>query len=172
MKEEIASRLASLRKAMQEQVLDAVIIPSTDPHASEYVPDYWKTRKWISGFNGSAGTAVITLDKAALWTDSRYFLQAGEQLSGTEFQLMKERLPETPSIADWLGSVLPEDSSVGIDEWVYSVADTEQLRSELKPYGHSLCTDFTLPKGLWNNRPPLPDGPVYTHSTDRSRAIK
>lgn len=160
MKEEIASRLASLRKAMQEQVLDAVIIPSTDPHASEYVPDYWKTRKWISGFNGSAGTAVITLDKAALWTDSRYFLQAGEQLSGTEFQLMKERLPETPSIADWLGSVLPEDSSVGIDEWVYSVADTEQLRSELKPYGHSLCTDFTLPKGLWNNRPPLPDGPV------------
>lgn len=160
MKEEIASRLASLRKAMQEQVLDAVIIPSTDPHASEYVPDYWKTREWISGFNGSAGTAVITLDKAALWTDSRYFLQAGEQLSGTEFQLMKERLPETPSIADWLGSVLPEDSSVGIDEWVYCVADTEQLRSELKPYGHSLCTDFTLPEGLWNNRPPLPDGPV------------
>ena len=160
MKEEIASRLASLRKAMQEQVLDAVIIPSTDPHASEYVPDYWKTREWISGFNGSAGTAVITMDKAALWTDSRYFLQAGEQLSGTEFQLMKERLPETPSIADWLGSVLPEDSSVGIDEWVYSVADTEQLRSELKPYGHSLCTDFTLPEGLWNNRPPLPDGPV------------
>ncbi len=160
MKKEISARLEAFRQVMKEQVLDAVIIPSTDPHNSEYVPDHWKLREWISGFNGSAGTVVITADKAALWTDSRYFIQAEEQLDGTGIQLMKDRMPETPSVTEWLGSVLPEDSSVGIDQWVFGVTETEQLRIDLRLYGHTLCTDFTLPEGLWTNRPTLPDAPA------------
>ena len=96
--DEVRNRIGHLREYMKENGVQAVIVPSTDPHGSEYVPDHWKLREWISGFNGSAGTAVITLNEAALWTDSRYFLQAEEQLEGTGILLMKEKLPETPKI--------------------------------------------------------------------------
>ena len=95
MKTEIKSRLAALRAEMEARQLSAFIVPSTDPHSGEYVPEHWETRKWISGFTGSAGTAVITLENAGLWTDSRYFIQAEEQLAGTGIRLFKERLPET-----------------------------------------------------------------------------
>ena len=103
---EIRNRLSALREQMQLRKLSAFIVPSTDPHSGEYVPEHWESRKWISGFTGSAGTAVITLEDAGLWTDSRYFIQAEEQLEGTGIRLFKDRLPETPSITEWLGSVL------------------------------------------------------------------
>ena len=101
-KEEICQRVRALRKYMQEKGLQAFIFPSTDPHCGEYVPEHWMTRQWISGFDGSAGTAVVTLEDAALWTDSRYFLAAADQLSGTPFCLMKDGLEETPTITEWL----------------------------------------------------------------------
>ena len=95
----IQDRLAALREVMRRESIDAFIFPSTDPHNGEYVPAHWEGRKWISGFEGSAGTAVVTMDKAALWTDSRYFIAAEEQLQGTEFKLMKERVEGTPTIS-------------------------------------------------------------------------
>ena len=115
MNPQIPQRLNDLRDLMRREHLSAFIFPSTDPHSGEYVPDHWKGREWISGFDGSAGTAVVTLDKAALWTDSRYFIAAAEQLAGTGFQLMKERIAGTPSIAEWLGQELknaPDRKSV------------------------------------------------------------
>ena len=129
---EIKSRLATLRQQMEARQLSAFIVPSTDPHSSEYVSEHWETRKWISGFTGSAGTAVITLEDAGLWTDSRYFIQAEEQLEGTGIRLFKERLPETPSIAEWLTSILKKGDKVGIDGWVNSHQEAQSLRNELK----------------------------------------
>lgn len=105
-KDEVKERLAALREEMRREGLAAFIFPSTDPHSGEYVPDHWKGREWISGFNGSAGTAVVTLDEAALWTDSRYFIAAEEQLRGTGYVLMKERMEGTPSIAQWIDANL------------------------------------------------------------------
>ena len=102
---EIQGRITTLRRFMAEHGISAFIVPSTDPHSGEYVPAHWESRKWVSGFSGSAGTVVITEDKAGLWTDSRYFIQAEEQLEGTGIQLFKDRLPETPSIPQWLGSI-------------------------------------------------------------------
>lgn len=114
---EIAERLSRLRELMRREHLSAFIFPSTDPHNSEYVPQHWEGRKWISGFTGSAGTAVVTLTSAAVWTDSRYFLAAADELSDTEYQLMKERMPGTPTIAQWLGHELADapTTEVGVD---------------------------------------------------------
>ena len=122
---------------MRRENLDAFIFPSTDPHNSEYVPDRWKGREFISGFNGSAGTAVVTMDSAALWTDSRYFLAAEEQLQGTGFTLMKLKIEGTPSISEWLGQKLsPKDGAVvGIDGMVNSVDTVESLAAELRRQG-------------------------------------
>ena len=100
---------------MQREHLSAFIFPSTDAHQSEYVADHWKGREWISGFNGSAGTAVVTMKSAALWTDSRYFLAAADQLKGTEFQLMKLKIEGTPTIAEWLGKECEAGAEVGLD---------------------------------------------------------
>ena len=111
----ISDRIEALRRFMHTKGISAFIVPSTDPHSGEYVPAHWESRKWISGFTGSAGTAVITMSQGGLWTDSRYFLQAEEQLQGSGLILFKDRLPETPSIADWLGSVLKPGEKVGID---------------------------------------------------------
>ncbi len=160
MKEEIPHRLSALRNVMRQQGLSALIIPSTDPHSGEYVPEHWKTREWISGFTGSAGTAVVTLHSAALWTDSRYFLQADEQLEGTGFQLMKDRLPETPSIPIWLGQELQTGETVGIDGWVNSISETESLRKALMAHGLKLHTSFNEFDTLWSDRPAIPDAPV------------
>ena len=160
MKKEILNRLSALRNTMRQHKLSALIIPSTDPHSGEYVPDHWKIREWISGFNGSAGTAVVTLHNAALWTDSRYFLQATEQLEGTGFILMKDRLPETPSITEWLGKELTPGETVGIDGWVNSIYETETLRKSLDIYGLKLNTTFDEFDMLWSNRPTLPASPI------------
>lgn len=163
MKSEIINRLAGLRNFMRKYKLSAFIIPSTDPHAGEYVPQHWEARKWISGFTGSAGTAVITLDQAGLWTDSRYFLQAAEQLAGTGITLFKDKLPETPSIVEWLGSVLTEGDNVGIDGWVNNYQEVRELRKNLEKKLLALTTVPDPFKELWTDRPPLPKKEVFIH---------
>ena len=145
---------------MKQRGLAAFIVPSTDAHASEYVPRHWASRAWISGFDGSAGTAVVTLDAAALWTDSRYFLAAAEQLEGTPFQLMKERVAGTPTIAQWLLQTLPPASRVGLDGWVNTGAEVSALADELAAGGMSLCVDEDPFAALWTDRPALPLSPV------------
>lgn len=159
----IRQRIDVLRTWMKENGLSAFIFPSTDPHSGEYVPDYWMARQWISGFNGSAGTAVVTLTDAALWTDSRYFLAATEQLEGTGFQLMKQGLSETPSIAEWLGSTLDEGETVGMDGWVNTITSVMDMEAELEEYGLELNTDLDPTESLWEGRPELPDSPIEIH---------
>ena len=168
---EIRNRLATLRQEMKAQQLSAFIVPSTDPHSGEYVPEHWETRKWITGFTGSAGTAVITLDDAGLWTDSRYFIQAEEQLEGTGIRLFKDRLPETPSIAEWLSSILKEGDKVGIDGWVNSHQEASGLKNDLKAKGLTLETmTEDIFDGLWKDRPTLPQTPVFILDEGRTGA--
>ena len=163
MKEYIAQRLEALREVMHRENLDAFIFPSTDPHNSEYVPDRWKGREWISGFNGSAGTAVVTMHSAALWTDSRYFIAAADQLSGTEFQLMKLKIEGTPTISEWLGSELREVSSaqVGVDGMCNSAANVEVLVSDLRREGGiTVRTNLDPLDIVWTDRPQIPASKV------------
>lgn len=169
MKEEIAQRLSNLREIMQREHLDAFIFPSTDPHNSEYVPDRWKGREWISGFNGSAGTAVVTMHAAALWTDSRYFIAAEQQLAGTEFVLMRERVAGTPTISEWLGKVLSDinGATVGVDGMVNTAADVEALISDLRQLGGiTVRTNFDPLAVIWTNQPPIPVTPIEVHSLE------
>lgn len=159
----INQRLESLREVMKREHLAAFIFPSTDAHQSEYVADHWMGRAWISGFNGSAGTAVVTMHSAALWTDSRYFLAAEEQLNGTEFQLMKLKIPGTPSIAEWLGKELQDVDSpeVGLDGWVNSYSSTSGLIADLrKAGGITVRTNFDPLEEIWKDRPSIPLKPV------------
>ena len=163
MKEYIAQRLEALREVMRREKLDAFIFPSTDPHNSEYVPDRWKGREWISGFNGSAGTAVVTMHSAALWTDSRYFIAAADQLSCTEFQLMKLKIEGTPTISEWLGSELREVSSaqVGVDGMCNSAANVEVLVSDLRREGGiTVRTNLDPLDIVWTDRPQIPASKV------------
>lgn len=161
--ESITCRVEKLRGHMKKKKLDAFIIPSNDPHMSEYTPAHWQCRQWISGFNGSAGTAVVTLEKAALWTDSRYFLAAGQQLEGTPFTLMKDGLSDTPSIGTWLAETLSENAKAGIDGSLCTPAMLKMLESELSPRGISaeLCEDPF--NEVWNNRPELPTDKIEVH---------
>ena len=153
----ITSRVDSLRKIMRQRQLDAFIFPSNDPHSGEYIPDYWKAREWISGFNGSAGVAVVTADKAALWTDSRYFIAAEEQLKGTGYVLMKERIPGTPSIAEWLTQVLKGNAKVGIDGEIFTISAATALEEELCSIGDLKISVETDPlKDIWTDRPAIP----------------
>lgn len=159
----INQRLESLREVMKREHLAAFIFPSTDAHQSEYVADHWMGRAWISGFDGSAGTAVVTMHSAALWTDSRYFLAAEEQLKGTEFQLMKLKIPGTPSIAEWLGKELldVDSSEVGLDGWVNSYSSTSGLIADLrKAGGITVRTNFDPLEEIWKDRPSIPLKPV------------
>ena len=159
-KQDITRRVHELRGYMRQHGLAAFIFPSTDPHNGEYVPGHWMTRQWISGFNGSAGTAVVTTTDAALWTDSRYFLAAAEQLDGTPFQLMRERVPGTPGISEWLRRLLQEGDTVGIDGWVNSVSTASSLRQELQASGILLDTSLDPAAALWEGRPEMPLHPV------------
>lgn len=164
--ETIAQRVAALRQVMREEHLSAVIIPSTDPHNGEYIPARWESRKCISGFDGSAGTAVVTLNSAALWTDSRYFLAAEEQLQGTEYVLMKERMSGTPTIPQWLGRELADEKSpeVALDGMCNSAATVEAFVSELRAEGGiTLRTNFDPMQRIWHDRPSIPDAPVFIH---------
>ncbi len=157
----IAQREQMLRDIMKREGVSAFITPSTDPHSGEYVPERWKSRRWISGFTGSAGTAVVTTDKAALWTDSRYFLQAAEQLEGSDFLLQKEKIEGTPTVAEWLGSVLKEGDTVAVDGWVNTVSEVEELQESLKVYGLTLRTDIDPYTEIWTDRPAIPDSKVF-----------
>lgn len=159
----INQRLESLREVMKREHLAAFIFPSTDAHQSEYVADHWMGRAWISGFDGSAGTAVVTMHSAALWTDSRYFLAAEEQLKSTEFQLMKLKIPGTLSIAEWLGKELQDVDSpeVGLDGWVNSYSSTSGLIADLrKAGGITVRTNFDPLEEIWKDRPSIPLKPV------------
>ncbi len=159
----INQRLESLREVMKREHLAAFIFPSTDAHQSEYVADHWMGRAWISGFDGSAGTAVVTMHSAALWTDSRYFLAAEEQLKGTEFQLMKLKIPGTLSITEWLGKELQDVDSpeVGLDGWVNSYSSTSGLIADLrKAGGITVRTNFDPLEEIWKDRPSIPLKPV------------
>ena len=156
----IKQRLDSLREVMKREKLAAFIFPSTDAHQSEYVAPHWQGREWISGFNGSAGIAVVTLTKAALWTDSRYFLAAEQQLKGTEYQLMKQRVEGTPTIAQWLGEQLAEVDSpeVGLDGMVNSYHETQALVAELRQKGGiTVRSNFDPLDIIWKDRPSIPD---------------
>jgi len=157
----IAQRLTALREEMRREHLAAYIFTSTDPHNGEYVPDHWKGREWISGFNGSAGTAVVTMTRAALWTDSRYFIAAEEQLQGTEFQLMKLKMPGTPTIAQWIGSKDEESTEVAINGMTNGNDLVEALKEELRQEGGlTLRTNYDPLPAIWHNRPEIPLNPV------------
>lgn len=162
-KQTIAARLAALREEMRREHLSAFIFPSSDPHNSEYVPSRWEGRKWISGFDGSAGTAVVTLHSAALWTDSRYFLAAEEQLAGTEFQLMRERVDGTPSIAEWIATEIEgaESSEIGVDGMCMTYAECSDLKTDLKHNGGiTVRTNLDILDRIWTDRPSVPLNPV------------
>ena len=162
----VNQRLEDLREVMRREHLAAFIFPSTDPHQGEYIPDHWKGREFISGFNGSAGTAVVTMTSAALWTDSRYFLAAEQQLKGTGFQLMKLKMEGTPTIAQWLNSEIaaggsPASTEVGIDGWCSSANSVKELTADLrKEGGLTLRTNLDPLKTIWSDRPAIPENPV------------
>lgn len=163
MKQTIQERLTILRQVMKEQGIHAFIFPSSDPHNSEYVAEHWKGREWISGFNGSAGTAVVTLKHAALWTDSRYFIAAAEQLAGTEYLLMKDRLPDTPSISEWIEQELSDYESpvVGVDGTVNTYAYLCELINELNIA--TFVTNLDPLATVWKDRPSIPNDKIVLH---------
>ena len=157
----IAQRIDALREELRRENLFAFIFPSTDPHQSEYTADHWKGREWISGFNGSAGTAVVTLHSAALWTDSRYFIAAAQQLEGTEFQLMRERIDGTPTIAEWLGQECGPGAEVALDGMCSSASAVKELIDELRKQGGiTLRTNFDVLQRIWTDRPAIPTAPI------------
>ena len=169
MSNSINERVERLRDYLRGKGLLAFIFPSTDPHQGEYVPAHWQTRQWISGFDGSAGTAVVTISDAALWTDSRYFIAAEKQLKGTPFRLMKDGLPDTPTIPKWLiesiqnsqlGEAMGNEQTVGIDGSLYTPEDIKELRAELGKAGIGLRTDLDPAEELWTDRPPIPKNKV------------
>ena len=161
MKTNISERIAALREAMKQHKIDAYIIPTSDPHMSEYPADCWKYREWISGFTGSAGTVIITADKAGLWTDSRYFLQASTQLEGTGIELFKMMLPETPTIPEFLTHELKEGQTVGLNGETYSLADARSLEKALAEKEIKLNTNASLIDPIWKERPAIPEAPMF-----------
>ncbi len=163
MSKETLPRLTSLRAIMASNNIDALIIPGTDPHQSEYYAHHWACRTWISGFNGSAGTAVVTTNAAGLWTDSRYFIQAEEQLTDSGFTLFKDGLPSTPSYLEWLTSTLHSLSTVAIDGTLFDVTTVEAMITFFGNYGIRLVTDFTPFDLIWDERPALPCNPFFIH---------
>lgn len=163
MKKEIQKRITALRATFLSQNIKAFIIPSTDPHLSEYVAPHWKSREWISGFTGSAGTVVITESEAGLWTDSRYFLQAEEELDGSDIDLYKEMLPDTPTIIEFLATRLQAGETVGIDGKMFSVVQVEQMQEKLAAYGIKIKTVNDPMTLIWNNRPAIPEAPAFIY---------
>lgn len=161
----INNRIAALRAHIAQEQIQAFIIPSTDPHLSEYVAPHWQSREWISGFTGSAGTVVVTAKDAGLWTDSRYFLQAARQLEGTCITLYKEMLPETPNIPEFLSAHLQEGDCVGIDGKMFSTEEVEHLQKELKKSGIRIKSIADPMQLLWTDRPAMPLAPAFVYDT-------
>ena len=163
MKKQIVDRLDAFRAEMKKQGVAAAVIPQTDAHLGEYIASHWQVRRWLSGFTGSAGTLVITATDALLWTDSRYFLQAAEQLEGTGIKLMKDGLPETPSITAWLINTLVKGQTVGVDGLLFSATEIDNLSDTLGRRGLRLDADFAPINAIWTDRPELPGDPVFIH---------
>ena len=163
MSKETFPHLEALREEMRRVNVDAVIIPGTDPHQSEYICDHWKFRDWVSGFTGSNGTAVVTLEHAALWTDSRYFLQAGIELADSGFEMMKENMGNDPTIHEWLQQVLEEDSVIAIDGRLYNAQEANRLERFCGENGFMLATEFYPADKIWQDRPARPSEPAYVH---------
>ncbi len=163
MNQDISQRLAALRKFMLAAGVNAVIIPQTDPHQSEYISSHWQVRRFLSGFTGSAGSLVVTAEKALLWTDSRYFLQAAQQLEDTDIVLMKDGLPGTPSIENWLAENLKRGDVVGVDGMLFSEAEAAKLEKFFNLHGLKFKTDFDVVDEIWPGRPALPADPVFVH---------
>lgn len=156
-------RLDALRGEMKKRGIDAFIVPGTDPHLSEYYASHWGCRTWVTGFNGSAGTAVVTTEHAGLWTDSRYFLQAAEQLEESGFELFKDGLPDTPGINEWLLSVLPQGATVAIDGSLFSYNNEQALKSFFESHGFHFVSDFTPFDAIWTDRPAIPTDRLFIH---------
>ena len=156
-------KLTALRAAMNTSHIDAWIIPSSDPHESEYSSEHWGGREWLSGFTGSAGTVVVLKDQAALWTDGRYFLQASQELENSGIELMRDGMPEVPSIQDWLVDTLPEGSVVGFDGKVMSHQQTQKLLDAFKDKNITIEVGKDLLETIWSDRPDMPATPVFLH---------
>lgn len=163
MSKETFPHLEALRDLMRSKHIDAVIIPGTDPHQSEYPSEHWKFRDYVSGFTGSNGTAVVTLDDAGLWTDSRYFLQATEQLEGSGFTLHKENIPGEPTVLEWLGEVLDEDAVVGVDGRLFSLIEANRIEMFCAQNGFMFAPDFRAAEAIWTDRPARPMNPAFVH---------
>lgn len=163
MSKETFPHLEALRDLMRSKHIDAVIIPGTDPHQSEYPSEHWKFRDYVSGFTGSNGTAVVTLDDAGLWTDSRYFLQAAEQLEGSGFTLHKENIPGEPTVLEWLGEVLDEDAVVGVDGRLFSLIEANRIEMFGAQNGFMFAPDFRAAEAIWTDRPARPMNQAFVH---------
>jgi Xaa-Pro aminopeptidase len=157
------ARVDALRNEMKKQDIAAVIIPQADPHQSEYISNHWQVRRWMSGFTGSAGTLVVTAGEALLWTDSRYFIQSAAQLQGSSIKLMKDGLPDTPSIISYLTGDLLHGATVGIDGLLFSPAEVEKYSKAFSAHDIKLCTTFDVIDKIWLDRPALPQGEVFVH---------
>ncbi|OAV46310.1 hypothetical protein A3850_018675 [Lewinella sp. 4G2] len=162
----VTEKLAALRRAMLEHQIDAYVVPSTDPHQSEYPAPRWAGREWLSGFTGSAGTLVVTLHESKLWTDGRYFAQADTELADVETELMKDRVAGTPSIEDWLGSTLMSGQNVGADGRVISATTARRMAKKLADNDLNLILEEDLLRGIWSDRPEVPNQPVFEHEAD------
>ena len=161
------THLEQLRELMRAKGVDAVIIPGTDPHQSEYVSDYWKFRDWVSGFTGSNGTAVVTLNAASLWTDSRYFLQAEIELEGSGFELQDvEFRGDMAVLMQWLAKELREDDTLAIDGRLFSLMDANRLEQMCGENGFLLATDFYPDETIWDNRPEMPRNEAFVHDVE------
>ena len=163
MSKETFPHLEALRDLMRSKHIDAVIIPGTDPHQSEYPSEHWKFRDYVSGFTGSNGTAVVTLDDAGLWTDSRYFLQAADQLEGSGFTLHKENIPGEPTVLEWLGEVLDEDAVVGVDGRLFSLIEANRIEMFCAQNGFMFAPDFRAAEAIWADRPARPMNQAFVH---------
>ena len=161
-KQAIHERIASLRQALAAQELTAIIVPSADPHLSEYLPEYWQARLWLSGFTGSVGTLVVTADFAGLWTDSRYWVHAADQLNGTGISLEK-LAPGQPNHIDWLAAHLAEGDSVAVDGNVLSITEQDRLLDAFETNNITLITERDVLTDIWSNRPALPEAKLYQH---------
>lgn len=160
---EIKERVQKLRGLMKERGIDAFIVPSFDSHQSEYVAEHWKSRQWISGFTGSAGTVVVTDKEAGLWTDGRYFIQAENQLQGSGIQLFKMAMPDVPTYTEWLKNSIKPGSAVGFDGRVMSVTTYKEMLKALNPCRIKFETRYDLVGELWDDRPAIPNDPVFIH---------
>ncbi len=156
-------KLAALRALMSSHAIDVWIVPSADPHQSEYVAECWQARAWMTGFSGSAGTLVVTHDRAGLWTDSRYHLRAEQDLAGTSIELFKDRLPGVQSYTEWLADELPPGTTVGFDGNVFSVSDVASLSQALADKKVTLNFEHDLIGEIWQDRPGRPAGPLFLH---------